>query len=149
MDFDVDELLKAVTNETNEIMMSASFEKIENDKLEVFIKELELSKEVTADFMKRLNDYMFIDNVNEIKYGSYIRWISLKKPGIVKLTSGGFVCDIKKNKSEDDIIIFCKNRMNMVFQLKMSETFIFQKLTGQEKTILNAVELVKDVQNLI
>lgn len=146
MDFDVDELLRAVGNETNETMMSNSFERIENGKLDVFANELELNKVATKDFMKRLREYMFIDDIKEIKYGSYIRWISLKNPGVIKLTTGGFICDIKKNKSEDDIIIFCKNRMNMVFQLKMSETFIFQKLTTQEKTILNAVELVKGVE---
>jgi hypothetical protein len=145
MDFDVDELLRAVGNETNETMMSNSFERIENGKLDVFANELELNKVATKDFMKRLREYMFIDDIKEIKYGSYIRWISLKNPGVIKLTTGGFICDIKKNKSEDDIIIFCKNRMNMVFQLKMSEAFIFQKLTLQEKTILNAVELVKGV----
>jgi hypothetical protein len=143
MDFDVDELLKAVENETNESIMSNSFEKIEKDKIDVFVNEFKLNKLKTEDFMKRLREYMFIDDLKEIKYGSYIRWISLKNPETIKLTNGGFICDIKKNKSEDDIIIFCKNRMNMVFQLKMSETFIFQKLTNQEKTILSAVKLVK------
>lgn len=147
MDFDVDELLKAVGNETNETMMSNSFERIEKGKLDVLTNELALSKVDANGFMKKLREYMFIDNIKEIKYGSYIRWISLKNPGVLKLTTGGFICDIKKNKSEDDIIIFCKNRMNMVFQLKMSETFIFQKLTLQEKTILNAVELVKSTTN--
>ena len=147
MDFDVDELLKAVGNETNETMMSNSFERIEKGKLDVLTNELALSKVDANGFMKKLREYMFIDNIKEIKYGSYIRWISLKNPGILKLTTGGFICDVKKNKSEDDIIIFCKNRMNMVFQLKMSETFIFQKLTLQEKTILNAVELVKSTTN--
>jgi hypothetical protein len=146
MDFDVGELLRAVENENNETMMSNSFERIEKGKLDVFTKEVELNKADTGVFMKRLREYMAIDNIKEIKYGSYIRWISLKNPKVIKLTTGGFICDIKKNKSEDDIIIFCKNRMNMVFQLKMSETFIFQKLTTQEKTILNAVELVKGVE---
>lgn len=146
MDFNVDELLRAVGNETNENIMSNSFERIEKGKLNVLTKELELNKADTDVFMKRLKEYMFIDDIKEIKYGSYIRWISLKKPGTIKLTNGGFICDIKKNKSEDDIIIFCKNRMNILFQLKMSEAFIFQKLTQQEKTILSAVELVKSTE---
>jgi hypothetical protein len=140
----VGELFKAVGNETNETMMSNSFDKIEKGKLKVFTKELDLTKKDTDVFMKRLKEYVFIDNIKEVKYGSYIRWISLKNPGVIKLTTGGFICDVKANKTEDDIIIFCKNRMNMVFQLKMSETFIFQKLTVQEKTILSAVEFVKD-----
>jgi len=143
MDFNVDELLKAVENDSNKSIMSNNFEKIENDKLNLFINILKMDESKTEDFMKRLTEYMYIDDLREIKYGSYIRWISLKNPEKIKLTNGGFICDIKKNKSEDDIIIFCKNAMNMVFQLKMSETFIFQKLTSQEKTILNAVDLVK------
>ena len=143
MDLDVGELLRAVGNETNETIMSNSFERIETGKVDVLSKELGLNKADANSLMKKLREYMFIDDIKEIKYGSYIRWISLKNPGVIKLTTGGFICDIKKNKTEDDIIIFCKNRMNMVFQLKMSETFIFQKLTLQEKTILNAVQLVK------
>lgn len=143
MDFDVDKLLKAVENENNESIMSNNFDKIEKDKLNILSKELKLSNTKVEDFMIRLMDYMYIDNIKEIKYGSYIRWISLKNPEKIKLANGGFICDIKKNKSEDDIIIFCKNGMNIVFQLKMSETFIFQKLTSQEKTILTAVNLVK------
>lgn len=143
MDFDVDKLLKAVENENNESIMSNNFDKIEKDKLNILSKELKLSNTQVEDFMIRLMDYMYIDNIKEIKYGSYIRWISLKNPEKIKLANGGFICDIKKNKSEDDIIIFCKNGMNIVFQLKMSETFIFQKLTSQEKTILTAVNLVK------
>lgn len=145
MDFDVNELLKAVENDNNESIMSNSFEKIEDDKLRVLLDELKLDKTKTQDFMERLIEYMYIDDIREIKYGAYIRWISLKNPENIKLANGGFICDIKKNKSENDIIIFCKNRMNIVFQLKMSETFIFQKLTKQEKTILNAVKLVKSV----
>ena len=143
MDFDVNKLLKAVENDNNESIMSNNFEKIEQDKLDVFANELKLGKTKIKDFMKRLSEYMYINDIKEIKYGSYIRWISLKNPETIKLTNGGFICDIKKNKSEDDIIIFCKNGMNMVFQLKMSETFIFQKLTSEEKTILSAVKLVK------
>ena len=30
-----------------------------------------------------------------MKYGSYVRWISLKNPENLKLTNGGIVCEMK------------------------------------------------------
>jgi hypothetical protein len=67
-----------------------------------------------------------------------VRWISLKNPEIIKLTNGGIVCDIKV--VNEDIHIKCKNKMNMLFQAKMSEILLFQKLSEQEEVILKALK---------
>jgi hypothetical protein len=76
--------------------------------------------------------------LDDLRFGSYVRWISLKNPAVIKLTNGGIVCDIKEVNG--DIHIKCKNKMNMLFQVKMSEILLFQKLSEQEEVILKALK---------
>ena len=65
-----------------------------------------------------------------------------KNPEKIKLTNGGIVCDIKEINA--DIHIKCKNRMNMMFQIKMSEIILFQKLSEQEQVILKALKYLEN-----
>ena len=76
--------------------------------------------------------------MEDLRFGSYVRWISLKNPAVIKLTNGGIVCDIKEVNG--DIHVKCKNKMNMIFQVKMSEILLFQKLSQQEEVILKAMK---------
>ena len=76
-----------------------------------------------------------------IRYGAYIRWISLKDPANIKLTNGGIICDIKVN---DGIQIRCKNNQHRFFQLKMGECLIFQKLSDQEQILLSAMDYLQE-----
>ena len=65
----------------------------------------------------------------------------MKNPEHIKLTNGGIICDMKE--INDDIHIRCKNNMNMIFQIKLSEVILFQKLTNQEKIILKAMKYLE------
>jgi hypothetical protein len=87
---------------------------------------------------KQLKTYRCVNNLEDLRFGGYVRWISLKNPEIIKLTNGGIVCDIKV--VNEDIHIKCKNKMNMLFQAKMSEILLFQKLSEQEEVILKALK---------
>ena len=50
------------------------------------------------------------------------------------------MCDIIAiNK---DIHIKCKNKMNVMFQIKLSEIILFQKLSEQEEIILKAIKYI-------
>jgi len=93
------------------------------------------------DIAKKLKEYRYIDDMKELHFGSYIRWITIKNPENIRLTNGGIVCDIKVIK--DDIHITCKNNMNRFFQLKMSENIIFQKITDQERVLLKVMDYLK------
>ena len=75
-----------------------------------------------------------------MKYGSYIRWISLKNPDNLKLTNGGIVCEMKVG--DNGIVIVCKNNFNRFFQLNMTETLIFQKLNEEELVLLSALDYI-------
>ena len=138
---DIESLLHALDNDNNEGIVDLNMAIIAKNKNDI-LQKLRLPRNELVALQKKLKLYRYIDDLKDIRFGGYIRWISLKNPEIIKLTNGGIVCDIKE--MNDDIHIKCKNRMNMIFQTKLSEGIIFQKLNDQEQVILNALKyLVK------
>ena len=132
-------LLAALDNEENANLLNIDLSTIKEQKESIFAK-LELPTTVINALMKKLEAYKFVDELPDMKYGSYIRWISLKNPDDLKLTNGGIVCEIKVE--DDGIIIVCKNRFNRFFQLNMNENLIFQKMSDQELVLLSALDFV-------
>ena len=135
--FDVHKLLIALENEDNERLINLDHKKIKLIKNKI-LKDLGISSELFYKLQKQLDDYRYVDEVPDLQYGSYIRWISLKNPEILKLTTGGFICQIKVH--DDGIHITCRNRMNMFFQIRLWENLIFQKFTGEEHVLLSAMD---------
>lgn len=137
---DVDKLLCALNNDQNEDIVDLDFATIATNKNKI-LQQLNLKKAELVLFQKRLKDYRYIEELKDLKFGSYIRWISLKNPEQLKLTNGGIICDIKN--INDDIHIKCKNKTYMLFQIKLSEVIVFQKLTNQETIILKAMNYLE------
>ena len=136
MGLDVDRLLNALENENNESLLDLNKEKISTMKNDI-LQKLNIKNDKLKLFHKKLKLYRYVDNVEDINYGNFIRWISLKTPNDIKLTNGGIVCDMKKK--DESIYIICKNSLNRFFTLRLEENIIFQKLTSQEEVILSAM----------
>ena len=136
---DIPILLKALDNENNEGIMDSDIDKIYDIKNKV-LSDLELSNEKHEKIMQSLSEYKYVDEIPDLDYGRYIRWISLKNPSNIKLTNGGILCDIKVN---EEVSLLCKNNANRFFQIKIDECLIFQKLTNEEKIILNVINYLK------
>ena len=149
---DIDKLLHALNNESNEAIVDLDYSKIAKAKNDI-LQQLNLPRAELMALQTKLKPYRYIDDLADIRFGSYIRWISLKNPSVIKLTNGGIICDIKAHNevagrvgahnAANDIIIKCKNRMNNIFQIKMSEVILFQKLSEQEQVILSALKLIQ------
>jgi len=137
---DIESLLHALDNENNEGIVDLNMATIAKNKNDI-LQKLQLPRNELISLQKKLKLYRYIDDLKDIRFGGYIRWISLKNPENIKLTNGGIICDIKE--INDDIHIKCKNRMNMIFQTKLSEGIIFQKLNDQEQVILNALKYLE------
>ena len=105
---------------------------IKNDILD----ELNITKSQKKSFLSKLKNYKYVDEVPDIEYGAYIRWIPLNN---IRLTNGGLVCDII---IEDGINILCKNNMGRFFQCNMNNCIIFQMLSNEEQVILSALKYV-------
>jgi hypothetical protein len=137
---DIDKLLSALNNDQNEDIVDLDFATIATNKNKI-LQQLNLKRAELVLFQKKLKDYRYIEELKELKFGSYIRWLSLKNPEQIKLTNGGIICDIKN--INNDIHIRCKTKMNMLFQIKLSEVIVFQKLTNQETIILKAIKYLE------
>ena len=139
--FEENDLLKALENENNEDITkynSRLLKQIKND----YLQKLNLPRDKLKEFHEKLKDYRYVDDLNSINYGRYIRWINLNKPENITLTSGGIIIDIKI--LSNGIHLLCKNYQNKKFQIKLDENIIFQRLTPQEKVILSALDYVAD-----
>jgi hypothetical protein len=144
-ELDMEKLLKALDNDTNQHIVESDldYNKI-NAAKNTILQQLQLPRETLKTMHKQLKAYRYIETLEEIRYGSYIRWISLKNPAEIKLTNGGIVVQLKvvqsKELGEDEIHIVCRNAFNRLFQLKLNENIIFQKLNDQEQVLLSAME---------
>jgi hypothetical protein len=134
---DLEKLNKALDNEENEYLINLTTKKINGMKREI-IQELEVSKEVEKEFLKKLKDYRYIDEMNELKIGSFVRWIPITDPDDIHLTKGGIVCDLKITNTGMSIVV--KNFSGKHYQTKMDECLLFQKMTGQELVLLAALD---------
>ena len=154
MPLDIDKLMNALENENNESIVELDMKNISAIKNDV-LQQLPITSEELKKLNKQLKSYRFVDNVKEINYGNYIRWIPLKKiinnnnddddvsnPNVnkIKLTNGGFICDMKVINNM--VYIYCKNSMNMIFNLTLDDNIIFQKLNSQEQVILSAIKYI-------
>jgi hypothetical protein len=136
---DVNKLLKALDDETNETLLNFTSDKIKEMNLNV-LKELQLPRKETLEILKKLKDYKYVDEMNELKYGSYIRWIPIEDPTNIYLTKGGLFCEMKI--TDDGVFCICKNYgfNSRHFQISMDKNLIFQRLTDQELVLLSALD---------
>ena len=130
----------SVYKESNSELLNLNTETIKKTKHNI-LKKLYLSRENIKNFHKKLENYRFIDECHELKYGTYIRYIKLNDPTNIKLFNGGIVCDI--SIINDGILIKCKNNMNRFFSIKMNECLIFQKITEEERLLLVVLDYIK------
>jgi hypothetical protein len=138
---DIHKLLHALDNDNNETIADLNYETIAKDKNQM-LQQLNLKRDALTQLHKQLKSYRLVNDMNDLRFGSYVRWISLKNPAEIKLTNGGIVCDMKV--IQEDLHIKCKNKMNRIFQIKISEVILFQKLSEQEQIILKALKHLQD-----
>lgn len=136
---DVNKLLKALDDEQNEILFNFTSDKLREMNLNI-VKELNLTRKDTMDIMKKLTDYKYVDEMNDLKYGTYIRWIPIDDPTNIHLTKGAIFCEMKI--TDDGVFCICKNFGYKLryFQIPMDKNLIFQKLTEQELVLLSALD---------
>lgn len=134
---DAEMLLKTLDNENNQSIMKlnkGTIKRVKND----ILQKLQLPRDKLKELHNKLKEYRYVDEVDDVNYGSYIRWITLKDPENIKLENGGVICDIKI--LNDGVHILCKNFRNKMMQIKLDECLMFQKLTNQENIILTVLD---------
>jgi hypothetical protein len=133
---DIDTLLSALENDKNEGIIDYDRKKIDEIKNNV-LRKLKLEKNDLKEVQTKLKDYKYVDELPDLQEGRYIRWISNKDPEKMYLANGGIVVGTKV--VDGGINITCKNNMNRFFEIKMKDNIVFQKLTNQEKVLLDVM----------
>ena len=101
------------------------------------LKELLDDNNEIKEYYKLLKEYRYVDEIDELRFGSYIRCFNISDPhATLKLLRGGFIVDITH---KNGINILCKNN-NRFFTIKMDKSVIFQKNTGQEKLLIQILD---------
>lgn len=136
---DVNNLLKALEDESNESLMNLTTDKINEMNLNI-LKELQLPKDDTLEILIKLKNYKYVDEMNELKYGAHIRWIPIENPDVIHLKQGAVFCEMKIKDS--GVFCVCKNYgfPPRHFQISFDKNLIFQKLTNQELVLLSALD---------
>jgi hypothetical protein len=136
---DVNKLLKALDDDSNEQLLNFTSKKITEMNLKI-INELQLERKEALDIMKKIKGYKYVDDLNDLKYGTYLRWIPIIDPNNIYITKGALFCEYKIK--DDGIYLICKNfgYSNKHFQIKLDENLVFQKLTDQEQVLLSALD---------
>ena len=134
------QLIKALDNDNNQNIVEneLDYQKM-NAAKNTILQQLQMPKEALKKMHTQLKTYRYVETINELRYGGYIRWISLKNPAELKLTNGGIVVNIKVVQ-EDDVHIVCRNNQRRLFQIILNENIIFQKLNDQEQVLLAAMD---------
>uniref|UniRef100_A0AB39J6T5 Uncharacterized protein n=1 Tax=Florenciella sp. virus SA2 TaxID=3240092 RepID=A0AB39J6T5_9VIRU len=105
------------------------------------LQKLYFKREELINYHKKLKEYRYVDELDEIKIGAYIRWFNLNNMENLKLTNGGIIIDIKTGT--DDVLIICKNNYNKIFTLQLNKCIIFQKINYQEKILIKIVDYIQ------
>jgi hypothetical protein len=136
---DVNKLLKALDDESNDTLMNFTTKKIKEMNLNI-LKELQLSRKETLDLFNKLKDYKYVDEMSDLKYGTFIRWIPIEDPTNIYLAKGALFCEMKIK--DEGVFCVCKNYgfPPRHFQISMDKNLIFQKLTDQELVLLSALD---------
>ena len=136
---DINKLLKALDDNSNETLFNFTSKKIKEMTLKI-LKELHLPKKEIIDIFNKLKDYKYVDEMNDLKYGTFIRWIPIDDPNNIYLTKGSLFCEMKI--IDNGVFCICKNFgvPSRYYQISMDKNLIFQNLTEKEQVLLSALD---------
>lgn len=132
----IEEIVKELDDKNLIYMTTGKIKEIKNNVLQ----KLYLTREELLNYHEKLKDYIYIDEIQEITIGAYIRWFDLQEKNIdnIILQKGAFIADF--NKGKDDINIVCKSMSNRYFSIPMNKCIIFKKLSMNEKILIKIID---------
>jgi len=140
----IEDVLHSLDNDRNLSISKLTYDKINNMKYNM-LERLGINDDELESMLHKLADYRYVEELQDIQHGAFIRYIPLtskSKNGDnnsdIILKNGGFICDIKILGS--GVHLLCRNHFRKIFQLKLDEVLIFQKLSNQEEIILSVFD---------
>jgi hypothetical protein len=137
----IEDVLHSLDNDRNLSISKLTYDKINNMKYNM-LERLGMNDDELELMLHKLADYRYVEELQDIQHGAFIRYVPLtskngQKEDIV-LKNGGFICEVKILGS--GVHLLCRNHFRKIFQLKLDEVLIFQKLSNQEEIILSVFD---------
>tara|TARA_Y100000816_G_scaffold285390_1_gene264972 strand:+ start:61 stop:495 length:435 start_codon:yes stop_codon:yes gene_type:complete len=132
----IEYLKLSIENENNKSIINLTSKIIKERKQEI-LNELPINKTMKILYKKKLKDYRYIDEIQELHIGTHIRWIKLISDNETSIKNGGLLIDVL---FQNNIQLLLKNNINRIFSINFNDNLIFQKITDQEKIILFAID---------
>jgi hypothetical protein len=143
----VDEILHSIESDKLLSVSKLTYDKINTIKYNVLTR-IGLEDDELESMLLKLSDYRYVEELPDIHHGAFIRYIPLQNISrksqhqdndvTVTLKPGGFICDIKILGT--GVQLLCRNHFRKMFQLRLDEVLLFQKLTKQEEVILSVFD---------
>jgi hypothetical protein len=138
----IEDVLHSLDNDRNLSISKLTYDKINNMKYNM-LQRLGMNDDELESMLHKLADYRYVEELQDIQHGAFIRYIPLlsknqRKEGDIVLKNGGFICEVKILGS--GVQLLCRNHFRKIFQLKLDEVLIFQKLSNQEEIILSVFD---------
>ena len=92
-----------------------------------------LAPEVEAQYIKKLRGYRFVQNLQALRRGTFVRWIRADDG---YLTRGGVLFDYEP--SANGMVLLVKGMGGAIFRFLMNTAYVFQKLSVTEELIFRA-----------
>lgn len=139
---DIETLLESIENTKNDYLENKTLKSVTDDVFEA-VRELNYPIEIEKEIVASLLGYRYVDSVDELHVGKYIRWIRRpKKVGEMSpLTNGAMVTKVKF--TDRGILIGCRGMGGRFLHIHLDECVIFQKMTAEEQLILMAYEKIE------
>ena len=137
IDNTMEQIIQELDNKNLLHLNSSKIKEMKNN----ILQKLYLTREELIKYHKVLDKYRYVDEIDEIKLGSYIRWFNLRNIESLRLTNGGILIDVQPGI--DDINLICKNNKNRLFTLSLNKSIIFQKINYQEELLIKIVDYIQ------
>lgn len=136
------ELLKqALNNHNNYNFLDYSFENIHKSKNDI-LQKLNYDSQTLKLINKKLKDFIYIDNFDNLTPNSFIKWINISDVNNLSLKNGGFFCNFKNTDDPEETIAIVKLFNNKYISINLNKNLIFKKITEQENIILKSLKIL-------
>lgn len=129
-------LERAVENEDNAHILNLTENAVTEAKISI-LQDMINDNDILQDVLEKLQGYVYIDEIHEVRSGTYIRWLNVEDDNNITLEKGGIFCEVRF--SDYGTVLRCKTFRNRYYEVKMDNIIVFRKLTPQERVLMCAL----------
>lgn len=132
---DIHELLDSLNDEKYDYILNKTAYDIQHE-VYTILNENEI--EHIQQYAQKLLSYRYVDDLNELHVGKFIRWI---RRGDKKLTNGNILVNVDFTKKGTQLLM--KSPTNRFIRIHWDDCIVFQILTPDEQLLLTTNQYIQ------